>query len=126
MSSSGQETSGHLHHDIGDHVGRLVPSVSGIAQVSVYLPQLQHLHHMLHILRPTEEIGQRFPIDVLYLNREHVVVKAVRSLRAFRVSACLRGGHSVLELPTGAIDASGTRVGDRLVVTSQAKPQTAA
>ena len=59
----------------------------------------------------------RFPIDILYLDREDVVVKAVRALRPFRFSACLRGGHSVLELAAGAIEASGTRVGDRLVLT---------
>jgi uncharacterized membrane protein (UPF0127 family) len=57
----------------------------------------------------------RFPIDVLYVNREYVVVKAVRNLRPFRFSACLRGGaHAVLELPVGAIDASGTQPGDSL------------
>jgi uncharacterized membrane protein (UPF0127 family) len=58
----------------------------------------------------------RFPIDVLYLDREHVVLKAVRALRPFRFSACLRGCHSVLELPAGAIEASGTQVGDRLAL----------
>ena len=57
-----------------------------------------------------------FPIDLLYLDREHVVVKVVRALRPFRVSACLRGAHSVLELSTGAIEASGTQVGDRLTL----------
>jgi uncharacterized membrane protein (UPF0127 family) len=59
-----------------------------------------------------------FPIDLLYLDREHVVVKAVRALRPFRLSACLRGGHSTLELPAGAIEASGTQVGDRLALAS--------
>jgi len=59
----------------------------------------------------------RFPIDILYLDREQVVVKAVRALRPFRLSACLRGGRSTLELPAGAIEASGTQVGDRLVLT---------
>ncbi len=58
-----------------------------------------------------------FPIDVLYLNREHVVVKAVSALRPFRLSGCLRSGHSTLELPAGTIEASGTQVGDRLAVT---------
>jgi uncharacterized membrane protein (UPF0127 family) len=58
----------------------------------------------------------RFPIDILYLDRERVVVKAVRALRPFRVSACLRGGHSILELAAGALEASGTQVGDRLAV----------
>jgi len=61
----------------------------------------------------------RFPIDVLYLDREQTVVKAVRALRPFRFSACFRGGgHSVLELPVGAIEASGTQTGDRLALTS--------
>ena len=59
-----------------------------------------------------------FPIDVLYLNREHTVVKAVRALRPFRFSACFRGGHSVLELPVGAIETSGTQTGDRLALTN--------
>jgi len=58
----------------------------------------------------------RFPIDILYLDRERVVVKAVRALRPFRVSACLRGSHSILELAAGALEASGTQVGDRLAV----------
>jgi uncharacterized membrane protein (UPF0127 family) len=58
----------------------------------------------------------RFPIDILYLDREHVVVKAVRALRPFRFSARLTGGHSVLELSPGAIEASGTQVGDRLAL----------
>jgi uncharacterized membrane protein (UPF0127 family) len=57
-----------------------------------------------------------FPIDILYLNREHVVVKAVTALRPFRLSGCLKG-HSTLELPAGVIEASGTQVGDRLAVT---------
>jgi uncharacterized membrane protein (UPF0127 family) len=56
----------------------------------------------------------RFAIDVLYLDRNHVVVKAVQELRPFRLSACLRGGHSVLELPVGVIEASGTQAGDQL------------
>ena len=56
----------------------------------------------------------RFPIDILYVDREHAVVKAVKDLQPFRVSACLRGAHSILELPVGAIEASGTQVGDRL------------
>jgi uncharacterized membrane protein (UPF0127 family) len=61
----------------------------------------------------------RFAIDVLYLDRNHVVVKAVRTLRPFRLSACLRGAHSVLELPVGVIQASGTQAGDQLALGSQ-------
>ena len=57
-----------------------------------------------------------FAIDVLYLDRNHVVVKAVRAVRPFRLSACLRGAHSVLELPAGVIEASGTQAGDQLAL----------
>jgi uncharacterized membrane protein (UPF0127 family) len=58
----------------------------------------------------------RFPIDIIYLDRQHVVLKAVRALQPFRFSACLKGCHSVLELPAGAIETSGTRVGDHLAL----------
>lgn len=58
----------------------------------------------------------RFGIDVLYLDHNHVVVKAVHALRPFRFSACLRSARSVLELPVGVIEASGTQAGDQLVL----------
>jgi len=67
--------------------------------------------------RSIHTLLMRFPIDVLYLDREHVVVKTAPALRPFRFSACLRGGHSTLELASGAIEASGTQVGDRLALT---------
>lgn len=56
----------------------------------------------------------RFPIDVAYVDREGSVVKTVHRLRPWRVSAA-RGAHATLELPVGALEASGTAVGDRLV-----------
>ena len=56
----------------------------------------------------------RFPIDVIYVDGRWRVVKTVPRLRPFRVSAALRGAQSVLELPAGAIEASGTVVGDEL------------
>ena len=55
----------------------------------------------------------KFTIDVLYLDRN----KKVRGLRArmkpWRVSACLPA-HSVLELPEGIIEQTGTQKGDQL------------
>ncbi len=56
----------------------------------------------------------RFTIDVLYLDRDGRVVKAVPALRPFRWSWGGRRAHSVLELPAGTIAASGTRPGDAL------------
>ncbi len=55
----------------------------------------------------------KFTIDVLFLDKKRRVVKAVPSLKPWRVSACLRA-HSVLELPEGTIQESGTVTGDEL------------
>lgn len=56
----------------------------------------------------------RFPIDVAYVDREGIVVKTVRGLRPWRISAARRA-RSTLELPAGTLDASGTVAGDVLV-----------
>jgi uncharacterized membrane protein (UPF0127 family) len=58
----------------------------------------------------------RFPIDVIYIDKEHRVVKLVPSMRAFRASAALKASHAVLELPVGAIGRSQTAVGDQLAI----------
>lgn len=56
----------------------------------------------------------RFPIDVVYLDRAHRVVKAVPELRPFRMSAAQRGARAVIELPSGLLARTGTAVGDEL------------
>jgi uncharacterized membrane protein (UPF0127 family) len=56
----------------------------------------------------------RFSIDVVYVDKSQRVVKAVRRLRPFRMSAVLRGGHAVIELPPGTIERTGTAPGDQL------------
>lgn len=61
----------------------------------------------------------KFTIDVLFLDKKKRVVKAVPSLKPWRISACFRA-HSVLELPEGAIKASGTLRGDELEFTREA------
>jgi uncharacterized membrane protein (UPF0127 family) len=57
--------------------------------------------------------GMRFSIDVVYLDRGGKVRKIRTALRPWRLSMCL-SAHSVLELPGGVADESGTRVGDQL------------
>ena len=56
----------------------------------------------------------RFPIDLIYLDRERTVVKVVPNLRPFRASAVLGGARSVVELPVGVIERSATQPGDEL------------
>ncbi len=55
----------------------------------------------------------RFPVDVVYIDRQGNVVKTVHRLKPWRISAA-RHARTTLELPVGAIDASGTQVGDTL------------
>jgi hypothetical protein len=57
--------------------------------------------------------GMRFPIDVLYLDRKQRVRKLRRAMVPWRVSMCLLA-HSVLELPAGVIEQTGTQPGDQL------------
>ena len=60
-------------------------------------------------------IGMKFPIDVLFLNRQRRVVKIRASMGKWRLALSLRA-HSVLELPAGTIAETGTAVGDQLEV----------
>jgi uncharacterized protein len=55
----------------------------------------------------------RFPIDLVYLDRENKVRKVRSAVRPWRISACLTA-HSVLELPAGTIGNSLTEIGDTL------------
>jgi len=57
--------------------------------------------------------GMKFAIDIVYLDRKKRVRKLRKEMVPRRLSACLTA-HSVLELPAGAIDSTGTRVGDQL------------
>ena len=65
---------------------------------------------------PSEGIhtfGMKFPIDVAYLNRKKRVLKVRHRMGPRRLSFCLLA-HSVLELPAGTLEATGTERGDQL------------
>lgn len=59
-------------------------------------------------------LGMRFAIDVLYLDREARVVHVVSEMRPNRIGPLVWGAHSVVELPAGTIETTGTAVGDQL------------
>jgi len=69
-------------------------------------------------IRPCEGIHtffMKFPIDVLFLDRHQRVVKAVKAMEPWRLAVSLRG-RSVVELPVGLIEQSGTHKGDEMEV----------
>ncbi|MBK5295438.1 MAG: DUF192 domain-containing protein [Acidobacteriia bacterium] len=57
--------------------------------------------------------GMKFAIDVVFLSKKKVILKMRKNMDKRRVSFCLRA-HSVLELPAGKIDETGTETGDQL------------
>lgn len=68
--------------------------------------------------RGVHTIGMLFPIDLVFLNREKEVVHVEEHVRPFRISRVSLKASSVLELPPHTIYRTGTRVGDRLEISS--------
>jgi uncharacterized membrane protein (UPF0127 family) len=56
----------------------------------------------------------RFPIDVLYVDRDHAVVGIDRNLRPWWIGRFYKRVHYVVELPAGG--AADCQVGDRLQI----------
>jgi uncharacterized protein len=61
-------------------------------------------------------IGMKFPIDVVFLNKDYQVLGLMSGLVPYRVSAVHLRGYSVLELPNGTIKKSRTEIGDKLEI----------
>lgn len=58
----------------------------------------------------------RYAIDVVFVDRKARVTRTVAALRPWRVVWWARGARDCLELPVGALAASGTVTGDQLAV----------
>ena len=74
------------------------------------------------VLRPGWSIHtafMRFPIDVVYVDADQVVMKVVPNLKPWRASTC-RGARDVVELAAGECARRGLQAGDR--VTWAARP----
>jgi uncharacterized membrane protein (UPF0127 family) len=57
----------------------------------------------------------RFPIDVLFLDKDFCVIRAVKALPPYRTCVVKKSVY-VLEVPVGALDASGTGEGDQIQI----------
>ena len=69
------------------------------------------------LLRPAGSVHtffMRFPIDVVFLDRDETVVGIEPSLPPWK-TAGRRGAKSVVELAAGECERRGVQVGDRLV-----------
>ena len=71
------------------------------------------------IIRPCNSIHtffMRFHIDVLFVNRRQIVVKAISALVPGRLSPVYFNAAFVIELPTGTILSTSTSKGDTLLI----------
>lgn len=71
------------------------------------------------LLKPCCQIHtwfMKFPIDVLFLDKNYLVRHIIRNLKPFRISGIYFKAQNVVELPSGTIEKTKTEVGDLLVI----------
>lgn len=76
------------------------------------LPQDCALH--ISPCRSVHTFFMRYPIDVLYLDEAGVVIGADEALASGRLGSIVAGACSVVELSSGMIRATETRIGNKL------------
>ena len=75
------------------------------------------------VLRPEWSVHtffMRFAIDVVFVDKDQVVVKIVPSLKPWRTAIC-KEAHEVVELAAGECERLGLRAGDRLAWAARPK-----
>lgn len=71
------------------------------------------------LLRPANSVHtffMRFPIDVLFVGKDNIVVAAVRNMQPFRATSIFLKSAFAIELPAGVIQSTGTSKGDLLQI----------
>ncbi len=71
------------------------------------------------IIKPCNSIHtffMRFPIDVLFIDRENKVIKALSAIKPFRLSGIYINASFAIELPSGVILESLTSEGDEIAI----------
>jgi uncharacterized membrane protein (UPF0127 family) len=66
--------------------------------------------------RGVHTFAMRFPIDVVYLDGDKVVVHVEENLKPWRLAPVRMRAESVLELPPQTLHATGTVVGDEIEI----------
>jgi uncharacterized membrane protein (UPF0127 family) len=61
-------------------------------------------------------IGMKFPIDVIFLDKNCHVLGLTSGMAPYRISGVHMRGYSVIELPNGMIRKSRTEIGDQLEI----------
>ncbi|HBG07424.1 MAG: hypothetical protein A2075_00905 [Geobacteraceae bacterium GWC2_58_44] len=70
------------------------------------------------LIRPCKGVHtflMKFPIDVVFLDKNDRIVETVENLQPYRMTRVLLGSTSAIELPAGTVSASATVVGNQVV-----------
>jgi uncharacterized membrane protein (UPF0127 family) len=70
----------------------------------------------IHPCKGIHTFGMKFPIDIIFLNRENRVVAIRKSIPANRMSPYYFTASCVLELPAGTIECLRIVKGDRISI----------
>jgi len=68
---------------------------------------------IFHNVNSIHMLFMRFPIDVLYLDKDNQVLKVKHSLKPWRMSSCIRA-KATIELPAKKARETATETGDTL------------
>lgn len=66
--------------------------------------------------RAIHTFGMRFPIDVVFLDRESIVKMVVKSVLPCRSFVSCLSAESVIELPEGTIERAQVQIGDKIEI----------
>ena len=58
----------------------------------------------------------RFPIDVIFISTQNIVLGLERELKPWSVSKYYGGANVAVEVPAGTIERAGIECGDKLVI----------
>jgi uncharacterized membrane protein (UPF0127 family) len=61
-------------------------------------------------------LGMRFPLDILHLDKDGTVLRAISDLKPNRLGPLVWRSHVTVELPAGTLAATGTVAGDRVAL----------
>ena len=71
---------------------------------------------ILHPANAVHTFFMRFPIDVLFVDKNNIVLKAVSNMRPFRATGIYLKSLFVIELHSGIINSTQTAEGDYLQI----------
>jgi len=70
------------------------------------------------VLRPCNSVHtffMRFPLDLLFLDKNNKILKTISSIQPFRLTPIYFNAHFAIELPTGTIQDTSTAQNDTIV-----------